>query len=119
MTDLSEIAPCAILAFDAESGAVTHANRFCRDVLGYTAGELQSLKFDDILTVSTRIFHQTHFLPLLRLHGKADEIFLVLRQKSGAAVPMLANASILVSGQSPALAVCAFLPVHQRQKYED
>jgi sigma-B regulation protein RsbU (phosphoserine phosphatase) len=120
VTDFSEFAPCAILAFDAESGDITHANQFCCQALGYSLGELQCLKFDDILTVSARIFHQTHFLPLLRLHGKAEEIFVMLREKSGEAVPMLANAVLETGHDRPhSLVVCAFLPVHQRRKYED
>jgi phosphoserine phosphatase RsbU/P len=115
--DLADAAPCGIVEF-TESGAILRANQHLCHQLDYTADEIRSLKFDQILTVSSRIFHQTHFLPLLKLHGHAEEIFLTLRHKSESPIPMLANATLTRRDQRHGVIVCAFIAVPQRGKYE-
>jgi len=115
--DLFDAAPCGILEYQ-DDGRILAANLGVQRALGYSQEEIAALKFDDLLTVSSRIFHQTHFFPLLRLHGRAEEIYLALKHKEDRPVPMLANA---VRGESNGRQriVCAFMPVHQRQRYEE
>jgi phosphoserine phosphatase RsbU/P len=115
--ELFDAAPCGILEFDCQ-GKISAANAQLLQILGYSAGELESKNFDDLLTVSSRIFHQTHFFPMLKLHGHAEEVYFTLRDKQDKAIPMLTNASLRGDGLG-ARTVCAFMPVHQRKKYED
>jgi sigma-B regulation protein RsbU (phosphoserine phosphatase) len=112
--NLRNAAPCGILELD-EKGAITAANEHLCRVLGYDAPALLSMSFDDILTVSSKIFYQTHFFPLLKLHGHAEEIYLTLRQKDGAAAPMLTNATRQTDGRI----ICAFMLVRQRKRFEE
>jgi signal transduction histidine kinase len=68
--------------------------------------------------VGSRIFYQTHFFPLLRLHGRADEIFLLLRDKSGADVAVLVNAVRRERGDEP-VTDAVLLQLIERRKFED
>jgi PAS domain S-box-containing protein len=89
---LLDAEPCGFVSF-SDDGRVRVINRTLLDMLGYSREELAGKHVESILTVGSRIFYQTHFFPLLRLHGHADEIFLLLRAKSGEDVAVLANAA--------------------------
>jgi phosphoserine phosphatase RsbU/P len=108
--------PCACLVFGDE-GTIEFVNDFLCEVLGYDAAELMGQKLDRILTFSSRLFSQTHFLPLLRLNGKVSEIFFMLRAKSGESIPVMINATRDASSEK-ALNLCIFITVWERQKYE-
>ena len=49
------------------------------------------LRVENVLTVGSRIFFQTHFLPLIKMQGFAKEIFLTFRTSSGIDLPILLN----------------------------
>jgi signal transduction histidine kinase/ActR/RegA family two-component response regulator len=70
------------------------------------------------MTVAGRIFYQTHLFPILKLHGRVEEVYFSLRAKSGAEVPVLANAARRERG---GLAVndCVLMHMRQRNQYED
>jgi phosphoserine phosphatase RsbU/P len=110
-------APCGYVTFD-DDGVVLEVNRTLTAMLGYERTDIEGQPFEKMLTVANRIFYQTHFFPLLRLHGKAEEIFLTLRSKSGAHVPVLANAARREDAAT-FVNVCVVIPVMQRQKYEE
>jgi signal transduction histidine kinase len=87
------------------------------DMLGYDAAELVTHHIDRILTAGTRIFYQTHWFPLLRLQGCANEIFLMLVSKAGEEIGVLTNA--VRAQRSGAVAYdCVLLRVQERQRYE-
>jgi sigma-B regulation protein RsbU (phosphoserine phosphatase) len=85
-------APCA-LARTTASGMFVRVNApFC-GWLGYSAEELVGKrKVQDLLTMGGRIFHQTHWAPLLQMQGSISEVRLELVRKDGARVPMIMNA---------------------------
>jgi len=115
--ELLHLAPCGILEF-ADDGKIQFANATLAGLLQYSDDELRGLKFDEVLTVSSRIFHQTHFMPLLRLHGRADEIFFTLRKRSEEKLPVLANA-VRVRREGGWRIICVFMPALQRGRYEE
>src|SRR6185436_3835398 len=88
---LLETAPCGFVAF-ADDGTIRAANATLRDMLGFDRDELQGRRIESILNIGSRIFYQTHFFPLVKLHGRAEEIFLLLRSKGGDDVATLCNA---------------------------
>ena len=110
-------APCGFISF-ADDGTLRVANRTLLDMLGYARGELIGKHVETILAVGSRIFYQTHFFPLLRLHGRADEIFLLLRDKSGADVAVLVNAVRRERGDEP-VTDAVLLQLIERRKFED
>jgi PAS domain-containing protein len=70
------------------------------------------------LPVSSRIFYQTHFFPLLKMHGVAEEIYLPLHTKAKVVLPVLLNA-VRREREGILYNDCVCIPMHQRNQYED
>jgi PAS domain S-box-containing protein len=114
---LIDALPAGVVRFD-DSGRVLYTNATLRSLLGYDAGELDGVHVERLLTVAGRIFYQTHFFPLLRLHGAAREVFLLLRTKSGTDVGALVNATRTTRDGATAID-CVLMEVQERRKYEE
>ena len=114
---LIDALPAGVVRFD-DSGRVLYTNATLRSLLGYDEGELDGVHVERLLTVAGRIFYQTHFFPLLRLHGAAREVFLLLRTKAGADVGALANAARSVR-DGVVVIDCVLMEVQERRKYEE
>ena len=114
---LMDALPAGVVRFD-DSGRVLYTNATLRSLLGYDAGELDGVHVERLLTVAGRIFYQTHFFPLLRLHGAAREVFLLLRTKTGADVGALVNATRATRDGATAID-CVLMEVQERRKYEE
>lgn len=108
--------PCGVFTF-FDDGAIHFISDPLLHKLGYTLDELTGKSVESIFTLSTRIFYQTHFYPLLKLHGHAEEIFITLLSKNKEQVPVLVNA-VKKDADGVNLHVCASFSVEQRQKYE-
>ena len=117
MDELLNGAPCGFLSF-SDDGIVELANGTLLEMLGYERGEVVGSHVERLMPVRTRIFYQTHWFPLLRLHGQADVIFLMLRAKGGEDVATLVNA-VRHDRDGSAKFDCALIRVRERQKYED
>ena len=115
--DPFETAPCGLLAF-ADDGRVARINDTLLHLLGYARDEVVGRSVEALMPLPTRIFYQTHFFPLVTLHGRADEISLALRGKSGASVALFVNAVRRETPDGP-LVYCALFAVHERRKYEE
>jgi sigma-B regulation protein RsbU (phosphoserine phosphatase) len=115
--DLLNDAPCGSLIFN-DQGRITYVNNTLSELLAYTPGELIGKHVETILTLANRIFYQTHFFPLLKLHGKANEIFLTLLTKNKTEVHVLTNA-VRSDEESETYHHCIFMPVTERRKYEN
>ena len=94
------------------------ANRTLLDMLGLSSEEVVDKHIESILAVGSRIFYQTHFFPLLRLHGQANEIFLLLRAKSGEDIAVLANA-VRRERRGEWVTDAVLLRLVERRKFED
>ena len=113
---LLDDAPCGFLTF-RDDGSVLLANRTLLDLLGYQREEVVGRHFENLLSVGARIFYQTHLFPLARLHGRADEIFLVLRSRDGQDVGVFVNVRRRDEGGTAVYDV-ALMQVRERAKYE-
>jgi PAS domain S-box-containing protein len=84
-------APCGLLV-TAVDGTILRANAtFCR-WLGYAEPELAgAMRFPQLLPMGARVFHQTHWTPLLQMQGSVSEVQLDLLHRDGRRVPMLLN----------------------------
>jgi sigma-B regulation protein RsbU (phosphoserine phosphatase) len=112
-----QIAPFGYFIF-ADNGLLLEGNdSFCQ-LLQYQPEELQGLQLDHFLTLPSKIFYQTHFFPLLKMQGHAEEIFLTLLRKDQRHLPVLVNAVKKTEGANHVYA-CAFIVVHNRKKFED
>ena len=113
---LLDTLPCGYVIFD-DRGAIEYANKTLLATVGYTAAELKGMAIEQILTVSSRIFYQTHLFPLLSMKGAVSEIFLTLKSSGGARIPVMlcGKREDLGSGMR---SVCTVSTVLERQKYE-
>jgi PAS domain S-box-containing protein len=109
--------PCGVVSFD-DTGAIKYTNAPFLGLLGYAAAELEGRHVETVLTVAGRIFFQTHLFPLVRLRGRASELFVLLRHKDGGDVGALMNASRRET-ESGSITDCVFMEVIERRKYED
>ena len=114
---LLDEAPCGFVAF-ADDGTMRAANRTLADMLGVRREELIGRHLESILAVGSRIFYQTHLFPLLRLHGHAEEIFLLLRAGNGEDVAVLLN-GIRRERRGEWVTDCILLRLQERRKFED
>ncbi len=117
MDEMLDTLPCGVVSFD-DDGMILCANSTLGNMLGYDAAELRGRHVETLLTVAGRIFYQTHLFPLLRLHGKAEEIFLLLRCSNGGELGTLVNAVRHIRNGAP-VNECVLLEVRERRKYED
>ncbi|HEX9936114.1 MAG TPA: PAS domain-containing sensor histidine kinase [Longimicrobium sp.] len=113
---LLDHAPCGFLSF-ADDGTITAANATLAAMLGHAPGELEGRRIDVVLSVGARLFYQTHFFPMLRMHGVAEEVFLVLRAADGSNVEVLVNAARRERGGAWATD-CVLMRVKERARFE-
>jgi signal transduction histidine kinase len=117
VSTLLDTLPCGVLSFD-DDGRIVFANATLHALLGHEPGTLAGRPVESVLTIAGRIFYQTHFFPLLRLQGRVDEIFLLMRRADGTDVGALVNAVRRARDGAP-VNDCALLEVRERRKYED
>ncbi|HEY8048657.1 MAG TPA: PAS domain-containing sensor histidine kinase [Ramlibacter sp.] len=111
-----EDAPCGLLQAD-EDGFILWANRtFCRWT-GYAPHELAGKRFQDLLTMGGRIFHQTHLSPLLLMQGSVSEVKVELVQRDGQPLPVMVNA-FMRDRDGRRLQEFAVYVARDRDKYE-
>jgi diguanylate cyclase (GGDEF)-like protein len=117
MDDLLNTAPCGFLS-STDDGKIIVINSTLLNILEYQSEELEGRHIESILPIASRVFYQTHLFPLLKMHGKVDEIFLYLQTKSGRDVPMLINA-IRQKRKGQIFNNWVFMPMYRRSEYED
>jgi PAS domain S-box-containing protein len=89
--DLYENAPCGYIS-TLPNGTIVRVNRTFLAWTGYEREELLGGKrFQDLLTTGGKIFHETHYSPLLRMQGAVNEINLDVVCKEGGTLPVLLN----------------------------
>ena len=117
IADAFEHAPCGLLATTVQ-GTILRVNAtFCR-WLGYEAVELlEKRRIQDLLTIGGKVFHQTHWAPLLQMQRSVAEVKVDVVHKSGKLVPMLINAARRHHGTSE-LDEFAVVIVADRHQYE-
>jgi PAS domain S-box-containing protein len=117
MDPLLDRAPCGYVAFNDE-GIMRTVNRTLAELLGYRSEELVGRHFETLLNVGARIFYQTHFFPVLKLHGEAEEVYLTLRSRDGEQIPVLTN-GIRRERDGEMLNEVILVRMLQRAQYED
>jgi sigma-B regulation protein RsbU (phosphoserine phosphatase) len=85
-------APCALLV-TAPDGTIRSANdTFCGWMGRSAEAMVGQMRFQDLLTMGSRIFHQTHWAPLLQIQGSVSEVKLELRRPDDSTFPAVVNA---------------------------
>ncbi len=114
--ELFDHAACA-LAVTAEDGTILQANARFSEWLGFSRAELCGRRFQDLLTMGGRIFHQTHLAPMLRLRGSVTEVKLDMLHHDGHKVTVLLNGNKREQADA-AVYDLALFGTTDRDKYE-
>jgi signal transduction histidine kinase len=109
-------APAGLLCFTDDS-VLRYASPALHAWLERPDGTLAGTRLDALLSPASRVFHSTHFFPLLKLHGVADEVHLTLRTATGSDLPVLASAVRSIEG-GEAVNYCALITMRRRKEFE-
>ena len=92
--DLYENAPCGYFSTTPD-GRIVKVNQTFLDWTGYRRDELvEARRFADLLAPGDRIFHETHYAPLLEMQGAVREIAVELVCADATRLPVLVNATL-------------------------
>jgi len=117
--DLYDNAPCGFLSTLLD-GTIAKVNATLLDWLGHTRDDLVGRRhFVDLLAPGSRLYHETHFAPLLRMQGQVGGIALELLTADGAALPVLITSAIKTGGDGePVLIRTTVFDARERRAYE-
>jgi len=111
-------AACGLLQTDSD-GLLLRANRVFCGWLGYAPDDLVDgqRRLQDLLATGSRIFHLTHWSPLLQMQGSLSEVKLEVVHREGHSLPMVMNAIRRESEGRVIHELAAFI-ARDRDKYE-
>ncbi|MCL7492259.1 SpoIIE family protein phosphatase [Streptomyces sp. MCA2] len=117
--DLYEYAPCGYLSTLLD-GKIAKVNSTLLTWLGHSREQLVGrMPFADLLTVGGRLYHETHFAPLLRLQGEVSGIALELKAADGTRLPVLVTSTLKTSPEGePLLVRTTLFDARDRRAYE-
>lgn len=117
--DLYENAPCGYLSTLLD-GRIAKVNATLLGWLGYRREDLVGRRhFSDLLTVGGRLYHETHFAPLLRMQGQISGIALELRAADGTRLPVLVTSTVKTAADGePLLIRSTVFDARERRSYE-
>ncbi|MGC2998049.1 PP2C family protein-serine/threonine phosphatase [Streptomyces sp. G35A] len=117
--ELYESAPCGYLS-TLMDGTIAKINATLLDWLGLEHKDVIGRKrFADLLTVGGKLYHETHFAPLLRMQGELRGIALEMKTGSGGRLPVLVSSVIKHGSEGePLLIRTTVFDASDRRAYE-
>ena len=117
--DLYEHAPCGYLSTLLD-GTIAKINTTLLGWLGYEREDVVGRRrFAELLTVGGRIYHETHFAPLLRMQGELGGVAFELKAADGSRLPVLVTSTVKTGtdGQAQLIRTTIF-DARDRRAYE-
>jgi sigma-B regulation protein RsbU (phosphoserine phosphatase) len=117
--ELYERAPCGYLSMRPD-GTIVKVNQTFLTWTGYRREDLLAgRRFADLLSAGGRIYHETHFGPLLQMQGQVREIALEVVGPDGRRLPVVVNAALeRAPDGSPRVIRAALFDATERREYE-
>jgi phosphoserine phosphatase RsbU/P len=117
--DLYDSAPCGNLSTLLD-GTIAKINTTLLGWLGYTRDDLVGRRrFSDLLTMGGKLYHETHFAPILQMHGEVNGVALDLRRADGSRLPVLVTSTVKTGGDGqPLLIRTTVFDARERRAYE-
>ncbi|OEJ22583.1 PP2C family protein-serine/threonine phosphatase [Streptomyces subrutilus] len=118
--ELYERAPCGYLS-TLMDGTIAKINATLLDWLGLSREAVVGrMRFTDLLTVGGKLYHETHFAPLLRMRGEIGGVALEIKKADGVRMPVLASSTIKhgATGE-PLLIRTTLFDARDRRAYEE
>ncbi|MGY1577433.1 PP2C family protein-serine/threonine phosphatase [Streptomyces sp. MN13] len=118
--ELYEGAPCGYLS-TLMDGTIAKINATLLGWLGLEwKAVLGRMRFTDLLTVGGKLYHETHFAPLLRMQGEITGIALELKQADGGRIPVLVSSVVKKGGTGESLLIrTTVFDARDRRAYEE
>ena len=118
--ELYESAPCGYLS-TLMDGTIAKINTRLLEWLGLAEDDVVGrMRFTDLLTVGGKLYHETHFAPLLQMRGEIGGIALEMKQAGGGRMPVLVS-SVVKHGATggPLLIRTTVFDARDRRAYEE
>ncbi|CAA9296581.1 MAG: Serine phosphatase RsbU, regulator of sigma subunit [uncultured Actinomycetospora sp.] len=117
--DLYDNAPCGYLSTTPD-GHIVRINATLLRWLGYEHDQVVGhMRFADLLTVGGRMYHETHFAPLLLLQGSVHSVALEVRTADRRRLPVLVDAVVKeASDDGPSRVRIMVIDAADRRAYE-
>ncbi|MHC3473579.1 PP2C family protein-serine/threonine phosphatase [Streptomyces sp. 7R007] len=118
--ELYDHAPCGYLS-TLMDGTIAKINATLLDWLGLTRESVVGrMRFTDLLTVGGKLYHETHFAPLLRMQGEISGIAMEIKQAGGGRLAVLVS-SVVKHGSTgePLLIRTTVFDARDRRAYEE
>ena len=117
--DLYEHAPCGYLSTLLD-GTIAKINATLLGWLGLQRDDVVGVRrFADLLTVGGRLYHETHFAPLLQMQGEINGVALELATADGGRLPVLVTSRLKTgSDGQPLLIRTTIVDASERRAYE-
>jgi len=117
--DLYEHAPCGYLS-TLPDGLIVKVNETFLSWTGHRREDLvRRRRFQDLLTPGGRIYHETHYAPLLQMQGAVREIAVDVVRADGGRLPMLVNSVLRRDADgAPLLVRTTAFDATDRKRYE-
>jgi diguanylate cyclase (GGDEF)-like protein/PAS domain S-box-containing protein len=114
-----DTAPCGYLSALAD-GTIVEVNQTFLAWTGFTREDLvRSKRFRDLLTAGGRIYHETHYKPLLHMQGHVREIALDLVRSDGEHLPVVISSVLDAEADSTSAAISTTVTyARERHLYE-
>ena len=114
---LLDTAPAGFLSFD-DAGVVAVANTTLARMVGRSRDEIEGRHVQLLLSTAGQTFYSTHLFPLLRLHGRAEELYVPILHADGSELPVIVNGAARTrDGQASYELVV--MPMRERSRLED
>jgi sigma-B regulation protein RsbU (phosphoserine phosphatase) len=114
---LYDRAPCGYLSTTPD-GTIVKVNETFLTLTGYRREELVGTRtFSELLTTGGRIYHETHYAPMLRMQQTVHEVAFDLVRADGGRLPVLVNAVLEATpeGDPRVVRVAVFDATHRRE----
>ncbi|WP_371483180.1 PP2C family protein-serine/threonine phosphatase [Kitasatospora sp. NBC_00315] len=117
--DLYDNAPCGYLS-TLMDGTLAKVNTTLLKWLGHSREDLVGRRrFADLLTVGGKLYHETHFAPLLAMQGEVGGVALDLKTADGGRLPVLVTSTVKRgSDGQPLLIRTTLFDARDRRAYE-
>ncbi|MFJ5657382.1 PP2C family protein-serine/threonine phosphatase [Streptomyces microflavus] len=116
--ELYEQAPCGYLS-TLMDGTIAKINTTLLDWIGLERSRVVGrMRFADLLTVGGKLYHETHFAPLLQMKGEVSGITLDIKGAAGR-MPVLVTSNVKISEDGePLLIRTTVFDARDRRAYE-
>ncbi len=118
--ELYESAPCGYLS-TLMDGTIAKINATLLGWLGLDREAVVGrMRFTDLLTVGGKLYHETHFAPLLRMQGEISGIALDIKRADGGRIPVLVSSVVKHGSTGEALLIrTTVFDARDRRAYEE